>query len=180
MSAQYVPSDAESEWEADQVEVLPDKGCCQFDCCTQIQKDRAIAPRLAEIKIALQQENDAERRLEYQYQLLCQWAGCQNTAQCRPEFAMTPGKHRRYQVLGCMVCRVAVAEFLLMGCKKVTSLVQWAEQGHLTAPFDLRRSEIKSNRKVQDPAVTSAYQMWRWVPCLTDFGRCSVFAYANS
>ena len=163
MSCMEVPSDPESEHDTVAV-VLPASGCCQFDCCCQVNGQRNVQMRLNEIKTALSQETDMVRRAEYQYELLRQWAGMANSALLEPDFQMKPGKHRRFQVFGIMVCREAVAKFLQMSPKKVTTLCQWALEGHTKPPLDLRRSGVKAVNKTQDAAVTSAFQMWSWVP----------------
>ena len=159
-----VPSDPESAYGDagdDTVQVLPASGCCQYDCCSQMQGQRSLASRLGEIKLALCQETDMVRRAEYQFELIRQWSGFGNSAQL--DFDAKPGRHRRFQVFGVMVCRQAVATFLHMSPKKVTVFWQWAEQGHTKPPLDLRRTGIKASNKTEDPSVTAAFQMWSWV-----------------
>ena len=155
-----VPSDPESLVEM-VVDEQPMQQCCNVDCLARLDADPGLRLRKVEIKQALKTETDRDRRTEFQYELLKNWTG--KSLNSGAQNAAGGGGHHRFMVFGATrVCRGAVADLLGTSCRRVTSLVQWCEQGHTRPPIDMRHDSLRE----ESPAVTAAVRMWAWVPFL--------------
>ena len=152
-----LPDSAESATE--DVTFLPQEHCCNFGCFAQLVADSGLSPRVSEIKVALAQERDRERRNQFMYELVGQWYchGGGSSEKSR--------KQRRFNVFGVAVCRATVAKLLNTHVKQITEFCNWADLGHTKPGKDLRCSDASGHRIArtgEDPAVTSAHALWAW------------------
>ena len=127
--------------------------CCEHECLDLIDSIHNVKRRVDEIKQAVREERDREKRRDLQCLILKNLATSQAS-----------GAHRRHRVEDVSLCREAVCHIIQLSRKNFTEWSKWIEQGHNVAPKDLRLgSSAGPNPRAQSQAVINADVMWAWI-----------------
>ena len=130
-------------------EALPsDARCCSRECARRIEDDR-VQELITWRALKATMSNDDLN--EFVYRLLLVMKSGSDASE-------STDTHKHYQFLGINLCRRAFLKVVDIGGSRLSRLSQWAKEGYMHPPRDLRHTALKDRGK----AAASCETMFQW------------------